>query len=82
MNTFPVEIFRCPVSGDSLRPASPDELAAFNQAHCQSPPRTLGDGTVVGFPWENGWRTVTEPATWYPVIHDIPTLVPDAAYQD
>lgn len=79
METFPYEIFRCPVTGEGLRPVTAPELTAFNQAHAQSAPPTLGDGTTVTFPWEAAWRTTADPATWYPVIDGMPVLVPDSA---
>ena len=78
MDPFPHEIFRCPLTAAPLRPATAEELSAFNRAMEGASPTVLGDGTKLTYPWNEAWRTTTEPATWYPVFNGIPVLTPDA----
>ena len=78
MDTFPHEIFRCPLTAAPLRPATVEELQSFNLAKQSGPPVTLGDGTKLTYPWDGAWRTIDDPAVWYPVLDGIPVLTPDA----
>lgn len=81
MEPFPHEIFRCPLTAASLRPATEEELSAFNREMAGCRAITLGDGTRIEHPWREAWRTTGEPAIWYPVIDGIPVLTPDAGKQ-
>lgn len=71
------EIFRCPVSGFPLRLATAEELAQLNQFLAGQNVRVLGDGTRLASPWQGAW-CVDKTNGFYPVVHGIPILTPDA----
>lgn len=67
-----LSLLRCPVTGQTLRAATTDEVAGGRkQADLSADLRVMGEFT--------DGLTTNDGTLFYPVIQDIPVLIPDAA---
>jgi len=74
--SFPIELLRCPISGQPLKPAPDEVVCSLQQLQRAGTLRSRGDGFVE--PFEAG--LVTADGVWfYPVRSEIPVLLASEA---
>ena len=80
MDPVVLALLRCPNSGQALREAGAEELAAWNDDLVRTGPRTLPDGFELKPPFSEA-LLAQDGTILYPVVDGLPVLTPDGGFR-